>query len=853
MADKLYLLALLLNAIAIFQCAAIAVFAARSAGKVRAPDWSWTAVWFCLNSAFTVLAHLGLSDLFDSYISHSIRMILSPFLHILIAVNIYLIPRLAHQAIRHKAGKPVELLFLACAVFTIGYEFVKKTGIVFIFLAAAYIYLAGYSIYLYFSGRAKSPEERSVTLTGLIMLLVIPFVASDIFGNSRTGDILLPLGSTRMVFSPFIFTACSVAALRGIIQTVKLSGNSAPSGGPPRLVVQPYLSLLSLREREIFDMVIDGFRNKDIARGLTISESTVKKHVQNILKKTGSGSRLELIRKVESAPREADYPPADTKTAPELSQITPEAPLLRDSRQAILKTTNYSKELKSMKKLKKIVVLCGIVLAVGTAAALALHFSAKGRVDIDSADWHAGDLLNKPAEFENKDGFWILSEPEKEGYIESAILAHLELAIQTGADALLVARKNRIVCEWYSERYETPICAMSSAKSVSSLVCGIMRDKGLLSIDDRVSEYLPEWRGGFRDQVSIRHLLSMTSGLLMKGKDESVGYASEKNSFVLRLYPDVEPGTSWSYSNEGVQLLSPLMEAAAGEGLNDFAKRYLFGPLGMERSAFHVSGEEKTVWTYADMQTSPRDFARLGYLVMNGGVWNGEQIISQEYLREALTPLSAADFYGLLWWLHDTDDLKGYGTEGYLDTDMYVFPKEELIIVRMQTPRTQFSGEKESGDYQKLAWRVIPAFTNPDKSKNVDMVLREILKMREAGQEAASKSPGPANNMGNDDYEALETRELNEVSFAEDLKVAIEDSRNGKDREVISRLQPYLDQGIGDLKMRTEAQMTLITQYMRLWNTDRALKIFNDISIEGIMLLPEWYGSYYEQLETELR
>jgi CubicO group peptidase (beta-lactamase class C family)/DNA-binding CsgD family transcriptional regulator len=679
-------------------------------------------------------------------------------------------------------------------------------------------------------------------LLGLITLLCFPFLSSDVFLDNRTAELVLPIGSTQMVFFPFVLTACSIAILTGIAATAN-SVRNRTTGVGDRPLTTIFLKLLSLREREVYEHLLSGSRNKDIARVLTISESTVKKHVRNILQKTATKSRLELIRKVESTSATGTWNSAGTEIEPDVSANTPEVHFSEKDKSTIFKTRNSIVELKNMNTRMKLVIVCGALLIAGTATVLILHFSSRNRNDIENMVWHTEELIHASEEYENEDGFWTVSTPEQEGYIRTAVLTHLELAIRTGADALLVVRGNRIVCEWYSDRYQSPMGAMSSTKSIAGLLCGIMEDRGLLDIDNPVSKFLPEWTGGFRDQVNIRHLLSMSSGLLKKDTGESVGYVSEKNAHVMGLSPDVGPGTRWSYSNEGVQLLSPLMEAVAGMNLNVFADEHLFTPIGMERTSFYAGGSDGAAWTYADMQTSPRDFARVGWLVMNGGVWNGKPIVSAEYLEEMLAPQATADFYGLLWWLHDTLDLHGYGTEGYLDTDMYIFPRDELIVVRMQAPREQFTGENESGNYQELAWRLFKAFTNPDKNKNVDFVIRILTKLlqperdtQETRQEAATDAQEP-----------------DETRFETDLEIAIEDSRNGKSHEVINRLQPYLDQAIGNLAKRTQAQLLIVQQYVRLHETKQAKKLYNLISVEGLSQLPTWYQDYFLELESVLQ
>jgi CubicO group peptidase (beta-lactamase class C family) len=225
---------------------------------------------------------------------------------------------------------------------------------------------------------------------------------------------------------------------------------------------------------------------------------------------------------------------------------------------------------------------------------------------------------------------------------------------------------------------------------------GMLIDDGKIrNIDVPVCAYISEWCPGIRGRVTLRHLLTMTSGL-PRMFEEGVGSTSDKNDFVVKLSPASEPGTKWDYSNEGVQLLSPILDKAAGEPIQEYARKRFFEPLGMSETRLHLDAK-KHAWTYADMETSARDFARIGLLMLNGGVWNKRRIVSSKWIEQSTAPSQNLNpDYGLLWWLYKNP--AGYGAQGHLDTNLYVFPRHELIIVRMQSKPTagQTSYENEA-------------------------------------------------------------------------------------------------------------------------------------------------------------
>ena len=281
-----------------------------------------------------------------------------------------------------------------------------------------------------------------------------------------------------------------------------------------------------------------------------------------------------------------------------------------------------------------------------------------------------------------EDNFWQTADPATLGLNVDALKRHATLCLRTGADACLVVYKGRIVQELYGRGYTSPLMAMSSTKSVTGLLVGALIDDGKIkSADEPVCNYVGEWCEGLKGRVTLRHLLTMTSGLPRLEGRQSVGFVGDKNPYVIGQPLAAEPGSAWAYSNEGVQLLSPVIDRAAGEPAEDFARRRLFEPLGMNATRLHLD-EKGHAWTYAAMETTPRDFARLGVLMLDGGVWRGRRVLSESWVAESTKPSQKLNpNYGLLWWLIPS----GYAALGNLDTNLYVFPAQELIVARMQS------------------------------------------------------------------------------------------------------------------------------------------------------------------------
>ena len=340
-----------------------------------------------------------------------------------------------------------------------------------------------------------------------------------------------------------------------------------------------------------------------------------------------------------------------------------------------------------------------------------------GRYDRECGDferhWTAAEVLAlrrelarpKPAPGAERDGFWRTATPGEVGVDPAVAADHEALCRDSGAGACLMVRGRRIFQEWYREGFELPAYAMSSTKSITGLLVGMLIDDGRIpGVEQRVCDYLADWCTGRRGEVTIHHLLSMTSGL-KRLRESGVGYELDKNPYVVALTPDHEPGTTWAYSNEGVQLLSPILDRAALMPIQDYARARLFAQLGMHDTELNLDSQGHA-WTYADMRTTPRDLARIGLLMLQGGEWEGQRIVSRPWIVRSVAPSQAMNpQYGLLWWLHPGP--RGFAAHGYLDTNLYVFPDRDLVVVRMQAKPTPGATPYEPGA-SKIWWRVPP-------------------------------------------------------------------------------------------------------------------------------------------------
>ncbi len=280
----------------------------------------------------------------------------------------------------------------------------------------------------------------------------------------------------------------------------------------------------------------------------------------------------------------------------------------------------------------------------------------------------------------------------KFGLDTTAIIDHLDLCAQKRSTGCLIIYKGQLISEWYPDSLKNPLTVniktRSALKSWVSLIAGILYKQGKIDLNDLVSNYIPEWKAGADSGVTIKHLLTMTSGLkqrtvtaMRNGGPSVIQSADNQTEFAFSIPLTYSPGERWSYSNEGAQLLSPILERAAGIPLYKFAEKYLLKPLEMNDTQFMVDDFGNTI-TYAGASTTIRDFAKIGQLVLNKGKWNGKQIIPEDLIDLFTSPIPQMQNYGYLWWIDpNTNSIAAMGSQ---DNACIIYPDLDLVVVRMQ-------------------------------------------------------------------------------------------------------------------------------------------------------------------------
>jgi len=265
---------------------------------------------------------------------------------------------------------------------------------------------------------------------------------------------------------------------------------------------------------------------------------------------------------------------------------------------------------------------------------------------------------------------WRTGAPEEKGF-DSLKLAEGLLAIRRkGLDlhSVSIVRDGVMVLDAYFYPYDgrTVHEQASVTKSIMTALIGIAADRGLLKLDAPMLSFFPGRAVANRDAakecVTVRHLASMSSGLeCTSANDEQTLKEMERSpdfvQFTLDRRVISEPGTRFVYCSPGMHLLSAILQKATGMTALEFARLYLFEPLGI-RDVIWPADAQGVNLGWAGVRLHPHDTARIGYLWLHHGEWEGRQIVSRDWADDSVrTQIKTGrnDDYGYGWWITGDD------------------------------------------------------------------------------------------------------------------------------------------------------------------------------------------------------
>ncbi|MFC1540104.1 serine hydrolase domain-containing protein [Gemmatimonadota bacterium] len=332
---------------------------------------------------------------------------------------------------------------------------------------------------------------------------------------------------------------------------------------------------------------------------------------------------------------------------------------------------------------------------------------------------------------------WAYSEPEarSDGWLtdsladvgmESGPLESLVNSVRDQDDHLIhgvvIVREGKLVFEKYfdgrghptwgerpiSFKWDTTHGLSSVTKSLTTTLLGIALHRGIIaSIDQPVFESFPELesiRTSEKSAITLEHLVTLTSGLdwdewtypFSDSRNDLIRFIqlAQYNTrgsmqFLLGKPVIATPGTTLRYNGGAFNVLGKIVQKASGQRLDVFARETLFSPLGIHDASWWVFSDD-LVYASGDVRMRPRDLAKVGQLYLQGGIWEGERILSQEWAQSAGSPYSTFRVdpqtgnigYDHGWWVkNDSYGAGAFSADGWGGQRLFVMPEFEMVVV----------------------------------------------------------------------------------------------------------------------------------------------------------------------------
>lgn len=261
--------------------------------------------------------------------------------------------------------------------------------------------------------------------------------------------------------------------------------------------------------------------------------------------------------------------------------------------------------------------------------------------------------------------------------------------------AYLIIRHDSLWFEKYYHGYDDKSLSnsFSMAKSITAALLGKALELGYIrDINEKVKKYIPDLKGPYADELTIRDLVTMRSGLLWDERYYSPFSITTKAYFynnlskaMLELPIASPPDRQFKYQSGDTQLLAMVLSKALPTTLSDFLSEHFWKPMGAEEDAlWQYSPKDGIEKAYCCIASNAKDFARFGKLYSHLGRWNGKQLLDSTYIKQSIVP--AADDspeYGYGWWIGEFKGKNTITMNGHLGQYVISIPEDKLIIVRL--------------------------------------------------------------------------------------------------------------------------------------------------------------------------
>lgn len=291
---------------------------------------------------------------------------------------------------------------------------------------------------------------------------------------------------------------------------------------------------------------------------------------------------------------------------------------------------------------------------------------------------------------------------------EDSTFTYEDYMEQVNTTGLLIIHRDTIVYESYANGLEpsTTHISWSVAKSFVSALVGIAFEEGLInSVEDPITDYLPELANSGYDQVRIVDILQMSTGIAFN--EDYRDFNSDINRFgryfalgkplddyVTTMKRERAPGTYNHYVSINTQVLGMLVSRVAGMNLCDYLQKKIWDPIGMEYDAQWIIDEEGTEFAVGGLNVTLRDYARFGLLYMHEGSWDSTEIVPADWVAASINtdkphlepgpnPNSGSDYgYGYQWWIPDATS-GDFFAAGIYNQYIYISPAKDLVITKL--------------------------------------------------------------------------------------------------------------------------------------------------------------------------
>ena len=354
--------------------------------------------------------------------------------------------------------------------------------------------------------------------------------------------------------------------------------------------------------------------------------------------------------------------------------------------------------------------------------------------------WNFGLAADEKPDYWPTKG-WRTASPESQGMDSNLLVKMLETIGEKhiAIHSVLVIRNGYIVLDAYSYPYDSDDAhnIHSCTKSVSSALVGIGIDKGYIKdVSQPVLDFFPKRVAKNLDAdkkaMTLENLLTMTTGLECRDSPlynwrglRQLRTSPDWVQFMIDLPMAEVPGTRFEYCNGASFLLSAILQEQTGMDTLSFAKKYLFGPLGISDVRWPSNPQGITVG-YSDLYMRPHDMAKIGYLYLNDGLWDGKRIISSQWVKASTREhIAATHFpgYGYQWWIVSPGIYTALGHKGQF---IIVVPEKNMVAVFISS----LGPEDSHSPLGLISSYIIPAVKSPTplpENPNGEKALKSLI------------------------------------------------------------------------------------------------------------------------------